>query len=103
MSHRVPSYRCKKVSGRKYACVSLPDGRGGRRDVLLGRHGTKESKVEYARVIAEWQAGARLPRSAERSATDLTVNEMLAAYVPHAEQHYRLGDGTPSTELYDMK
>jgi integrase len=104
MSHRVPTYRCKKVAGRKYACVSLPDGRGGRRDVLLGRHGTRESKAEYARVIAEWQAAdRRLPQVAERSATDLTVNELLAAYLPHAEKHYRLGDGTPSTELYDMK
>ena len=71
-SLRVPSYRCKPVHGRKYACVSLPDGQGGRRDILLGRYGTKESKVEYARVIAEWQAADRpclsqLPRPTSQS------------------------------------
>ena len=59
-SYRIPSYRCKKSNGRKYGCVSLPDGRGGRRDILLGKYGTKESRAEYARVIAEWEATDRL-------------------------------------------
>jgi hypothetical protein len=46
MSNRVPSYRCKKsTNGRKYECVSLPDGMGGRHDVLLGEYGTKESRT----------------------------------------------------------
>jgi hypothetical protein len=105
MSHRVPSYRRKKVQNRQYAVVSLPDGAGGRRDVLLGRYGTKESKVEYARVIAEWQAADRgLPaKVAERSATDLTINELLERYLPHIERHYRHADGTPTNELTDMK
>jgi hypothetical protein len=45
----VPSYRRHKQSGQ--AIVTLPDGLGGRRDRLLGKYGTKQSRMEYARVI----------------------------------------------------
>src|SRR5947209_7399301 len=100
MSHRVPSYRLINVQGRKYACVSLPNGFGGRRDVLLGKYGSKESKVEYARVLGEWQAADR--RLAE-AGKDISINELLVAYLPHAERHYRHPDGTETHELYDMK
>jgi integrase len=101
MSDRVPSYRCKKSNGRKYGCVSLPDGLGGRRDILLGPYGTKESKAEYARVVAEWLAvDRRLPQAA---AHDLTVNELILAYLPHAERHYRHADGTLTTELNSVR
>lgn len=99
---RVPSYRKKKVGKFKYGCVSLPDGVGGRRDVLLGTYGTKESKAEYARVIAEWEAADRRVPSAE-PATDITINELILAYLPHAERHYRRPDGTATNELNDIK
>src|SRR5262245_32816130 len=100
MSHRIPTPRCKRVQGRKYAVVTLPDGAGRRRDVILGRYGTSESKAEYVRVIAEWQAADhRLPETAEYAATDLTINELLERYLPHIEQHYRHADGTPTNEL----
>ncbi len=72
----VPSYRLHRQSGQ--AVVTLPDGLGGRRDVLLGKFGTAESRQEYARVISEWEAtGRRLPPpSAEGSAPSLSVNEL---------------------------
>ena len=102
MSLRLPSYRCKKVGSRKYAAVSLPDGLGKRRDILLGRYGTRESRIEYARVIADWQASdRRLPQWV--AATDITINEMLERYVPFAERHYRHSDGSPTTELGEVK
>jgi hypothetical protein len=50
----IPSYRKHKQSGQ--AIVTLSDGLGGRRDVLLGKYGTADSRQEYARVIAEWEA-----------------------------------------------
>jgi hypothetical protein len=69
--NRVPSYRQHKQSGQ--AIVSLPDGLGGRKDVLLGRFATRESREEYARVIAEWEAAGRcLPHSV--ASADLTIN-----------------------------
>jgi integrase len=103
MSHRVriPSYRLHKQSGQ--AVVTLPDGLGGRRDVLLGKYGTPESRAEYARVLAEWEAaGRRLARPAG-AAADLTVNELILRFWPHAEQHYRYPDGTPTNELNDFR
>jgi integrase len=92
---RIPSYRLHKQSGQ--AIVTLSNGTGERRDVLLGRYGTAESQAEYTRVLAEWQAnGRRFPQAA---ATDLTVNELLLAFWRHAEQHYRRPDGTPTAEI----
>jgi integrase len=85
-SVKVPSYRLHKQSGQ--AVVTLTDGLGRRRDVLLGRHGTPESRVEYARVIAEWEAnGRRLPAS-NTTASDISVNELALAYWQFAESYY---------------
>jgi integrase len=90
----VPSYRRHKQSGQ--AVVTLPDGLGGRRDVLLGKLNTKASRVEYARVLAEWEAGGRtLP--AAPAAPDLTVSELALAYWRHVEVHY-VKDGAPTSE-----
>jgi hypothetical protein len=60
MAKKPSSYRLHKQSGD--AIVTLPDGFGGRRDFLLGPYGSTESRAEYARTIAEWEAaGRRLP------------------------------------------
>jgi integrase len=98
---RVPSYRCKKSNGRKYACVSLPDGTGGRRDVLLGKYGSEESKAEYDRVISEWTARRSLNRP--EPTPDITVNELMAAYWEHAQRYYRDRDGNPTGELNGIR
>jgi integrase len=87
---QVPSYRKHKQSGQ--AIVTLTDGLGGRRDVLLGKHGTALSRAEYARVLAEWEAAGRsLPKAA--TAADLSVNEMLVGFWKHAQRHYNRPDG----------
>jgi integrase len=102
MSDRVPSYRRHKQSGQ--AVVTLSDGFGGRRDVLLGKYGTAESRKEYARVISEWEvAGRRLPpKSTESSAPDLTVNELCLAYWRHVEAYY-VKDARPTSEQHVVK
>ena len=74
-SDRVPTYRRHKQS--KQAVVTLPEGLGNRRDVLLGKYGTAASWQEYARVISEWEAnGRRLPPKA--SAPDLKYSATSA-------------------------
>ena len=86
----VPSYRFHKQSGR--AVVTVTDAvTGEREDRLLGRHGTPESRAEYGRVVAEWEArGRRLDRPAP---TDLTVGELLVRFLKHAEGYLSgLGD-----------
>src|SRR5260370_40776626 len=102
MSNRplsIPSYRLHKQSGQ--AIVTLSDGISGRRDVLLGRYGTAESRVEYARVIAEWEVSGRRQAPALGDSGSLSVNEFVLAFWKHAEQHYRRDDGTRTTELAD--
>src|SRR6516165_2009504 len=81
----IPAYRLHKQSGQ--AVVTLPDGLGRRRDVLLGKYGSPESRKEYARVLAEWEAnGRRLPQPVATS--DITVNELVLAYWRHAIDYY---------------
>src|SRR5262249_33055711 len=78
-----------KQSGQ--AIVTLTDGLGKRRDVLLGRYGTPESQTEYRRALAEWQAaGQRLPQPAQATAPDLIVNELPVAYWKHAQSYHGL-------------
>jgi integrase len=101
MSRRnhVPTYRLHKQSGQ--AVVTLPDGLGGRRDVLLGEHGTQESRLEYARVLREWETNGR--RLAKAAFSDLTMNEVLLQYLLWAEKHYRDAEGKMSRELENVK
>jgi integrase len=92
----VPSYRLHKQSGQ--AIVTLRDGFGNCRDVLLGEYGTPESRTEYARVIAEWEASKhRLPGTGGTPG-DLTIAELLERFWAHAELHYRHPDGSPTSE-----
>lgn len=87
---RIPSYRLHKPTGQ--AVVTLSG-----RDCYLGVHGTPESHAAYARLIAEWlAAGRHLPPPAR--ATDVTVSEVLIAYLKFAEGYYVKG-GQPTTQL----
>jgi integrase len=102
MSRRssIPSYRLHRQSGQ--AIVTLTDGLGGRKDILLGQFDTVESRTEYARVIGEWEATGR--RLAGRDAgSGISVNELLLAFLRHAESHYRLPDGSVTTEVVNFK
>jgi integrase len=94
--HRsIPSYRLHKQSGQ--AIVTLADGLGNRRDVLLGKYGSAESRAEYARVLAEWEAsGRRLCRA--NATADISVNELILHYWRYAEGYYRK-NGVPTSQL----
>jgi integrase len=73
--------------------------------VYLGTYGSAASRQEYARVLAEWEAaGQRLtPASAEDSAHSLSVNELILAYWPTVETYYRHPDGTPTSEVNNIR
>jgi hypothetical protein len=74
---KVPSYRLHKQLGQ--AIVTLTGGLGQRRDVLLGKHGTTESRQEYACVIAEWEANGRQLTLAGKPGSQ-SINELLLAF-----------------------
>jgi integrase len=96
---QIPSYRLHKQSGQ--AVVTLSDPLGRRRDVLLGKHGTPESRQEYARVVAEWEAHGRnlIPTPAQATQRGLSVNELILAYFTHVQGYYRHPDGRPTSEV----
>lgn len=66
--------------------------------LTLGRYNSPESRQEYARVVAEHAVGG-VPVSANSP----TVNEVLLAYLRHAEGYYRRPDGSPTHELAELK
>ena len=95
---RVTAYRLHKSSGQ--AVVTIPTASGNRRDYYLGIFGTPESRAEYARFLATLAAGhSVLPAS---GGLDITVNEVLLAFVTWSQGHYRHSDGTPTTEVTEV-
>ena len=93
---RTPSYRFHKPSGQ--AVVTL-DGR----DFYLGRFGSRESRGEYDRLLAEWLAnGRRLPAPASGQGVDMTINELILAYLRHADTYY-VKNGKPTTEPVNIR
>lgn len=93
-SARVPKYSKHKASGQ--AVVTLAG-----RDHYLGRYGTKASRAEYDRLIAEWLAAGRPQQPAKE--TDLTVAELALAYQRHAQTYYRKASGRPTKTVNVVK
>jgi len=89
---RVPKLCRHRLKGRPdLAYTRLPGiGRIG-----LGRWGTPESKREYRKVITEWLSSGGLPVEPE----EVTVADLTARFMRHAEEHYRRPDGTQTGEV----
>jgi integrase len=102
MSRHDPSYRLHRQSGQ--AIVTLSDGMGGRRDVLLGPHDSPQSREKYYRVLAEYRAnGCALAAASTPAENPLSVAELLLLFWRWAEKHYRHADATPTSELDDYR
>jgi hypothetical protein len=83
---RIPSYRRHKPSGQAVVTV-------GGRDIYLGKWNTASSRAEYNRIIAEWTAhGGTLPTKQDG---DFTVTELLAAFLRHAKEYWRVSRLAP--------
>jgi integrase len=93
LTNAYPAHARHRASGQ--AVVTLNGT-----DVYLGPHGTRASKTEYDRVVAEWLANGRRSPSA---VPDLTVVELVAVYMQHAATYYRDADGNPTSELSALK
>src|SRR4051812_7688447 len=93
---QIPSYRLHKQSGQAVVTIYGTDGR--RRDLLLGRYGSAESKAEYRRIVAELDTGPEA--AAVNCGTGLTVDELVAVFWDHAERHYRDPAGRQTSELH---
>ncbi len=92
-SDRLPKYCCHKQSGQAVVYI---DGR----DILLGRHGSAESRQRYNTVVAEWIAsGRQLPPPPQ----ELTVVELIDRFWAHAKRYYVHPDGSPTSEQGTLK
>ena len=80
LTNSTPKYRKHRASGQ--ALVTL-DGR----DFYLGPHGTRASRREYDRLVAEWMQNGRCLTVAQ--ADGLTVTELAAAYWRFAKGYYQ--------------
>jgi integrase len=80
LSHQTPKYRKHKASGQ--AVVSLNG-----RDHYLGPWGTKVSKLEYDRLVAEWLVNGRSLRITESN--QLTVVELCGRYLKFTAKYYK--------------
>jgi len=91
---RVPSYRKHKQSGQGIVTLSG-------KDHLLGKHGTKDSRAKYDRLIAEWLANGR--RRSCQGVVGLSVARVLAEYWAYAAKYYVNREGNPSHEALHFK
>lgn len=101
-----PSYCRHRQSGQ--AVFNWPLGGGKYKSILLGKHGSPESHVEYERVLAEWRAANGTARLAVAAANghpaDLTLYEIALAFDKHAERYYRNPTtGQPTGEAENFK
>lgn len=92
-----PSYLEHKLSGRARAVWS--DARGRHDRLLPGLFGSAESRTAYSRLLAELAVSVA-PVVARPG---LSINELLLAYVRHAERHYRAPDGGSTAEIGHIK
>ncbi|MEY4566255.1 MAG: hypothetical protein RLY14_1225 [Planctomycetota bacterium] len=81
LNSSVPAYRFHRASGQ--AVVTIAG-----KDHYLGPHGTKASKIEYDRLIAEWLAGGRSVAFGKPSES-LSVNELILDYWKHLKAEFR--------------
>jgi site-specific recombinase XerD len=101
LSTRPPKYTCHKASGQ--ATVKF-----GGKVRYLGRFGSPESKAAYQAAIAEWarqtyaNPSTSPPAPSIPSEETTTIDELLLAYLKHAEVHYRR-DGQPTGTMDTLK
>lgn len=91
---KIPAYCKHKHSGQAY--ITPP----GHKPIYLGKHGTKESKQEYERLIALLLSnGGKMPTD-ER--IEYTVEEVMAKYFAFVRGYY-VKNGKPTREVASIR
>ena len=88
---RLPSYRLHKARG--LAVVTLNG-----KHYYLGPYGTKASREEYDRIIAEWLANGRNTLESECRRQSITVAELTERYWSEHVSTYYVKHGQPTSE-----
>lgn len=93
LTQKVPAYR-KHAKGQAIVVLNY-------KTHYLGAYGSKASRMLYDRLIAEWLASDRRPKSEESQS--LTLSEVVLAYWKHCKRHYRMPNGKPSSTQDNIK
>ena len=97
----IPSYLPHNQSGRARAVWTDQTGQRQFR-MLPGAFESPESRSAFATFLLEREAAPHHAQAAV-APEGTTLAELLLAYLDHAERHYRLPDGTPTSEIYEVK
>ena len=81
MAKKAPRYCFHRASGQAVVRINS-------RDYYLGLFGTKESKLEYARLIAEWDASGRSTSFGFAEAKLVTLSMLVVDYRAYAADYY---------------
>ena len=99
-----PSYLLHKQSGQARVRI---EGK----DHLLGEFGSEASRIRYGELIAKHAGGIRIDPFAKSNRgssstiepeSGLTVNELVLAFMRHANGHY-VKNGKPTSEIHCLK
>jgi integrase len=99
-----PSYLLHKQSGQARVRI-------GGKDYLLGEYGSEKSRIRYGELIAKHAGGIPIDPfagsnrgSIPQSQPDagLTINELVLAFMRHADGHY-VKNGKPTSEIHCLK
>ena len=99
MSFRTPKYRLHKGSGQ--ALVQINGER-----IYLGKHGSKESKEKFKRLVAEYLSSGQSRKPGVDGGPGqrftLSVNDLILAFWRHAKKRY-VKNGLPTTEIHSFR
>lgn len=84
-----PPYLHHKGIGQAYCTL-------GGKQILLGKHGSKESRAAYKRVIDAWLRDAERPTETNVK-PGCTLAELIHAHALHAQTYYVKADGSPTS------
>jgi integrase len=92
MPLKTPSYRLHAASGQAIVRFTV---NGRRRTFYLGPYDSPKSKEKYHRILAEvWQ-----PTPSQRTREWPTIEELMAANLPHCQQYYAASNETEIIKL----
>jgi integrase len=94
-----PSYLVHQQSGRARAVWTDPLGIRHQK-LLPGAFDSAESRTAFARLQLELETS---PTATAADAISIGLAEVLSAYLDHAEAYYRTPDGTPTSEVQEIK
>ena len=95
---KVPTYGHHKPTGQARCYVNG-------KSIYLGKYGSEESRIRYGEIVAKVISGRPVDPFVTKSAdpeAGLTVNELVLAFMRHADGHY-VKNGKPTSEIHCLR